>query len=180
MPRVHHVMKARKDYEAYGIKKGDEYYWWKFRFGPKMVSKTPPRRSQLTRSYFLSQMYEIEDRIQAIDYDSFESEKSDIISDLESLRDEQQDKRDNMPYQLQDVGSGEILQNRYDAVEEMISELDGCTLDEVSESDIRDEVESDESVPDDQKDAVTEERIEGSKQDALANSGINDVSYGGE
>jgi hypothetical protein len=48
MPRVHHVKRAAKDNAA--VKKGQPYYWWKFRYGGKRVSATPPRPSQLTMS----------------------------------------------------------------------------------------------------------------------------------
>jgi len=48
MPRVHHVKKARKDNPA--AKKGEPYYWWKFRYGGKRFSATRPRPSQLTQS----------------------------------------------------------------------------------------------------------------------------------
>lgn len=63
MPRVHFVKKARKDVSNSDIKKGESYYWWKFRFGGKCVSRTPPKQSQLTQSDFLSQIYKIQDRI---------------------------------------------------------------------------------------------------------------------
>lgn len=49
MPRVH-TQKANKDYPSAGIKKGDMYYSWSFRYGGKRISKTPPRPSQLTQS----------------------------------------------------------------------------------------------------------------------------------
>ena len=39
MPRVHHVKSARKDNPV--AKKGESYYWWKFRYGGKRYSKTP-------------------------------------------------------------------------------------------------------------------------------------------
>ena len=56
MPRVH-SQKAAKDYPAHDIKKGDTYYWWKFRHGGKVLSKTFPRQSQLTQSDKLSRAY---------------------------------------------------------------------------------------------------------------------------
>lgn len=131
MPQVNTVIKARKDYPEEGIKKGETYYWWKFRFGGKVMSKTYPKRSQLTRSGFFSQLYDIEDRLSGIEVDkeNIESDVADIVTDLENLRDECEEKRSNMPEQLQDVGSGETLQNRYDALDEMINELEGVDLD---------------------------------------------------
>ena len=63
MPRVHHV-KAAKDYPDHGIKKGEMYFHWKFRYGGKHRSKVRPRSSQLTQSDFLSQMYGIQEEIE--------------------------------------------------------------------------------------------------------------------
>ena len=54
MPRVKHVQSARKAIPSAGIEVGDSYYWWKFRYGGKRVSKTYPKRSQLTQSLWSS------------------------------------------------------------------------------------------------------------------------------
>jgi hypothetical protein len=111
VPRVHHVKKARKDNPA--VKKGESYYWWKFRFGGKRYSKTRPKRSQLTQSGFLSQLWDLEDNlptegISAEDAESFAEE-------LESLAAECEDSLYAMPDHLQDSSSsGELLQERID------------------------------------------------------------------
>ena len=42
MPRVNYVKKARKAIPGADIKVGDAYYWWKFRYGGKHVSKIRP------------------------------------------------------------------------------------------------------------------------------------------
>lgn len=49
MPRVH-SQRAARDYPEAGIKKGDLYYKWSFRYGGTRKSKTYPKRSQLTQS----------------------------------------------------------------------------------------------------------------------------------
>lgn len=136
MPKVHTVKKARKAYKAYGIKKGDTYYWWKFRYGGKVMSKTYPKRSQLTRSDYLATLYDLEDSIAEWSAESPEglaAMRDELVSDLETLRDEQEEKRDNMPEQLQDSGSGELLQERYDALDGAISELESIDLDDYEE-----------------------------------------------
>lgn len=141
MAKVTKVHKAQKDYPQYGIKKGDSYYWWKFRFGGKHFSKTYPKRSQLTQSEFLSTVYDIEDELQSISSGDF-SEAGEIkdfvagiIDRLESLRDEQEGKRDNMPEQLQESATGELLQGRYENLDEMIDELNNIDLDDFDEDD---------------------------------------------
>lgn len=63
MPRVNYVKAARKDYPSHGIKKGESYYWWKFRYGGKHKSRTMPRQSQLTQSDKLSRVYEAQESV---------------------------------------------------------------------------------------------------------------------
>lgn len=64
MPRVQHVKKARKDHGrcrscSVEIKKGDEYYHYSFRFGPRYVhcSDHRPKASDLTQSDKLARAY---------------------------------------------------------------------------------------------------------------------------
>ncbi len=65
MPRVHHVNKARKDNPV--AKRGESYYWWKFRTSSKNYSLTPPTRSQLTQSEYLTVIYSCQDGWEKID-----------------------------------------------------------------------------------------------------------------
>lgn len=169
MPKVNFVKKARKDVKGTDIKKGESYYWWKFRFGSKISSRTQPRQSQLTQSDFLSQIYEIQERIEDMTIeDDFESEVSDIVSELENLQSECEDKISNMPDQLQSAPTGELLQNRADSIQEMIDELEGIDK-EVDEESIKADLD---------KDDDKEEAIEDRKQEILEE--IQNVSYNGE
>lgn len=133
MPRVTKVERAAKDYPESGIAKGDTYYHWKFRYGGLRRSKTYPKPSQLTQSDFLGQVYDLADRLSGLSVDmgveEIKSEVEAIIEEIRALGEEQASKRDNMPYQLQDSGSGETLQNRADACEEWASNLEGIDLD---------------------------------------------------
>lgn len=129
MPRVTHVKAARKAIPSAGIEVGQPYYWWKFRFGGKHVSKTYPKPSQLTQSDFLQQVYELNDRIEAVDESNAADEVAEIISELENLASEQEDKLSNMPDSLQQAPTGELLQNRAYAVNDMVSELEGVDMD---------------------------------------------------
>jgi hypothetical protein len=187
MARVNFVKRARKDINGTDIKRGDSYYWWKFKFGKKQVSKIKPRDSQLTQSEFLGTIYEIQDRISELTInDDLDSEVQSIISDLESLRDECEEKRSNMPEQLQETGSGEILQNRYDSVDEMIDELQSVETD-VDEEDVEQEIrdsnerDADDETEEDYEDRIRDlidEEIESRKEDIL--SEIQNISYNGE
>jgi len=140
MPKVH-KKKANKDYPEYGIKKGDTYYMWTLYKQRPRKSLTYPKASQLTASAFLSSIYDLNDQLSNIrqnvsSEDELQSEVETIKSELETLRDECETSRSNMPEHLQDVGTGEILQERYDAVEAMINEIDGIDLSFDDEADI--------------------------------------------
>lgn len=60
MPRVHRVERARKPIPSAGIEVGDSYFWWKFRYGGRRVSKKRPKPSQLTQSK-LAEVYEAQE-----------------------------------------------------------------------------------------------------------------------
>jgi len=126
MPRVHHVKKARKDNPA--VKAGQPYYWWEFRYGGKRYSATFPKASQLTQSAFLGQVYDLNDRIAALEVETpedLESELEDIASEFNELGQECQGNLDNMPEALQDSSSsGEMLQERISACEDVASQLE--------------------------------------------------------
>lgn len=173
MARAKFVKKARKDNPV--CKKGESYYWWKFRYGSKHYSLTPPKQSQLTQSEFLSTIYEIGERIEELTTkDNFEAEVEEIKSDLENLQSECEERRENMPEQLQDAPTGELLQGRYDSIDEMISELDGIELEIDESSDL--EKEKDET--DEDFSGRLEEELEEKKQSIL--DAIQEVCYNGE
>jgi len=151
--KVHFVKKARKDYPEDGIKKGESYYWWKPRYGGIRRSKTYPSRQELTQSEFLCRVYDIEDELSSIEIDiegkskeEIEQEIRDasecIISEIEELRDECEDKLYNMPEQFQDTsGAGILLQERIDALEDWISELEAIDISIEDDDNIQERVE---------------------------------------
>lgn len=127
MPRVTHVKKAQKDYPNYGIKKGDPYYWWKFRHGGKIMSKTRPRPSQLTQSNFLSQAYEIQEDLADFEWGD---DLQEIRDRVETLGEECQESMDNMPESLQyNSPTFELLEERQQACEDFLSHLDDLISD---------------------------------------------------
>ena len=133
MPRVTHVKKARKDNPAHGIKKGESYFWWKFRFGGKHYSKVHPKPSQLTQSEFLGTMYDIEERIIVLDQITSAAEMittvEGIVEELRTLAEEQEEKLSNMPDSLQESDTGQLLQDRADNTNQMADDLEGVDLD---------------------------------------------------
>jgi hypothetical protein len=155
MARTHFVKAARKDYPDAGIKRGEAYYWWKFRYGGKNRQKTPPKASQLTQSEFMGTIYDIEERIAALSSsEGIESLQADVASLAEELRNlgsEQDDKRNNMPDSLQDSETGQLLESRQQACEEMADALEDVDLDIEKE-----EGESEEDFQGRIDDAITE------------------------
>lgn len=127
MANVQFVKAARKDYPEQGIKKGEPYYWWKFAYGPKCYSKTPPRGSQLTQSEFMQTMLgheeTVSDLLDAFDADTLADDIRAIADEIESFGDEQTDKFDNMPESLQSGSTGELLTERADACSTIADEL---------------------------------------------------------
>ena len=132
MARVTHVKHAKQDYPIHGIAKGQEYWWTKHAYGPKLFFKSPPKPSQLTQSEFLSQAYDFEERIGALDakdFDTIEDLKSEVQSiaeDIRTLGEEQQEKHDNMPEGLQDGDTGQLLEQRAQSMEDWATELESA------------------------------------------------------
>lgn len=124
MARVHH-RKAAKDYPQFGIAKGDMHYYVKIKTGPRssreMRSKTPFKRSQLTQSDYLSQLYDWEDSKAEISDMESAQEFADTIR---ALGEEQDEKFNNMPEGLQQGDSGQMIEARRDACEAAAGEIE--------------------------------------------------------
>lgn len=125
MPRVTFVKKARKDNPV--CKAGESYFWWKFRYGGKRYSLTRPRASQLTQSAYLGTLHGISENIE--DYtvsepSDMEALTEEVREQAQELSDETQESLDNMPDQLQYSPTGELLQERIDALYEVDSAAD--------------------------------------------------------
>lgn len=128
MPRVKY-QKAMKDYPSAGIKKGDKYYYVRVKTGPRssreMRSLTPFRPSQLTTSDFLSQAYALQERFQDLcSIESLEIDLQDIADEARQLGEEQQEKYDNMPDGLQQGDTGQLLEERANAMSEWADSLE--------------------------------------------------------
>lgn len=139
MPRVHHVNKARKNNPA--VKRGESYYWWKFRYGGKRYSATRPRPSQLTQSAYYSTVRALVEQIEdadVTDNNDFVTLQDDVASELANLLDETQSSLDNMPEPLQYSPTGELLQERIDACENAQSEVESADEFDEDEPDLDD------------------------------------------
>jgi hypothetical protein len=149
MARVNIVKRAQQDYPEQGIKKGDTYYWWKFRSGGMHRSKTMPRGSQLTQSEYtggvLSAQETVEDmKPESYEHvDDFKSDVESIQGDLESLKSDIEDKLNNMPEGLQQGDTGQLMQERIDNLDTLISEFDSLDLNEPDEDDVTEALKKD-------------------------------------
>ena len=164
MPKVHFVKAARKDNAV--CKKGESYYWWKFRYGAKRFSKTHPRRSELTQSAFLGTIYDIEERIQAVTInDDFGDFISDIVNELQDLQSDCESSLDSIPDQLREGPSGALLQERIDEVDNMINDLEAIdTSVDIEREDYENEEEYKQALEDRKQNIVDE---------------ISEISYSG-
>jgi len=135
MPRVHH-RKARKDYPASGIKKGDMYYTWDLKTGPRSSityrQLTPPKPWQLTSSPFLQEYYRLQHAIENLVAESaedLEAQMENLRGEIEALAEETREKFDNMPEGLQQGDIGQLLEERADGLDSWVSDLEGVDLD---------------------------------------------------
>jgi len=153
--------KARKDYPANGIAKGDDYFFCQIKTGPRssrvMRSKTPFKQSQLTTSPFKSGFLAAQE-----EWDGSDKQPDDMRAAGEAIREigqECQGSFDNMPEGLQQGETGQLLENRASECERIADELDGFA-DEFEG--LEEPVEPDD-VPDldgDNADAITEAQEE--------------------
>lgn len=157
------------------IEKGTSYFWWSFKNGGKHFSKGHPKRSQLTQSNYLSQLYDLQDRIEEVKPDNPEALEEfieELKNDLEILRDETQESLDNMPENLQSSPTGELLQERIDCLENAISELEDIDYDyeEPDTDDIKEEIADEDGIDIEEIGADfedLEERIEEKKDEKM-------------
>jgi chromosome segregation ATPase len=134
MPRVHFVKKALKDNDV--VKKGEPYYWWKFRHGGKHLSKTHPRQSQLTQSDKLSRLYAAQEGVEdaalsgeftGTDVDNLRQAVDDAKSEVESVKEEYEESHSNMESAFPNgCPVMEEIQEKVDACEGIIDSLDSA------------------------------------------------------
>lgn len=126
MPRVTHVKKARKAIPHAGIEVGDSYYWWKFRQGGKQVSKTPPKRSQLTNSPFLSALYDYQDGLANFTLDQFKTDGvTHFLEQAQCMLEEEEEKCSNMECNsMEHLPSYETISERRDVLQAYVDELE--------------------------------------------------------
>lgn len=144
MAKVTMVASARVDQGKCGkcgepITRGQQYLWWKFRTGSKhvrcMLAGCSPRPQELTQSEWTRQVLDFDDALAEIiskhrlrgdgehDNEELATELEQLESEVRAFGEDQQSKLDNMPEQLQDGDTGNLLRDRADAMEAAADEL---------------------------------------------------------
>jgi hypothetical protein len=161
MPRVHEL-KAAKDYPEHGIKKGDTYYKWAFRYGGEHKSKTRPRPSQLTQSK-MSAAYAAQEAMEdAIGEAACPQDIVDALSEcagsVREVADEYRSSLDDMGEALASGPTGQEMEEKADALEAYADELESAGSD-IEGLDFTDYV--DEDAQRDRAIAALEDKYEG-------------------
>ena len=165
MARLHFVKKARKAIPDAHIEIGDSYYWWKFAYRAKQVSKTRPRRSALTQSEFYGQMYDAEDDLSsalsaATDKSGLQSARDEAVSMLRDIADEQEERRSNVEDAFPNGSPTiDLLQSRYDSCSEIADALEAVDLD-YDEPEEKDSDDPDSDEPDDGEDELVQDEFD--------------------
>jgi hypothetical protein len=176
MARLHY-RKARKDYPANGIKRGDMYYFAQIKTGPRssrtIRSLTKPRPSQLNTGFagLIGDIQEDFERIEDVDG------LREMAETIRELGSEQQEKFDNMPEGLQQGDVGQLLEERAQECESWADEIDqACdeyetecsNIDEMDAGDLELDEDADESEIADARDAKRDEAFETAKENAAS------------
>lgn len=151
MGKVQIIQKSRKEHKCKKCGKvipvGSKYYKGSINFHPDIIMCTDCKLEcwEVTTSDYQLQVGEIIYRWQE-NYGIDESTADNIASDLEGIRDELQDKLDNMPEQLQDSDTGTLLQERIDSLESAIDELNNIDIDMLKNDVIEEECDTEEEL----------------------------------
>jgi hypothetical protein len=140
MPKIHYVKRARKHRPKFGIRRGEPYYWWWLRFthlgrGVKQYSKLPPKSWQTTSSPYWRQVLKIQEEVETAaalmscrGMAALEDACNGAADELECLAGDLRARKDNMPDSLQRGPTGELLEARTDACEQVASALRDAAL----------------------------------------------------
>lgn len=143
MARVNTVQKSRKE-KICGrcgktIPVGSKYFYIDFYSGRTAVRCTSCefKQSETTENPYYQQLWSIQEdyseRIDNADELSIADVKEELVSDLENLRDEVQERYDNIPEQLQYGEAGQLLQDRIDSLDSAISDIESVEVSDIDE-----------------------------------------------
>ncbi len=133
------------------VERGASYYWWQFMNQGKHYSLTPPHRSELTQSGFLSQLYDLQDKLSAFSADVVTQVESsehiqewveEFCASIDTLKEECEESMENIPENLQESPVSELLQERIQGLEEWKDQLESVSC-EVDDEEIQEQAQDD-------------------------------------
>lgn len=136
MGKITRIKKSRKENVCSKchsvIPVGSEYFKGEIRFRNPIVrcTKCGLKRYEVTTSDYYFEVGQLQEDWQEV-YGTEQTALDEIKEKIDELRDEVQERRDAMPEHLQDVGTGEILGNRYDNLDQVYDELESIDVDEI-------------------------------------------------
>lgn len=157
MAKVYVVNKSRKEFTCSRCHKpipvGSSYVWGAIFHGPTIYrhKECGLQSWELSGSDFIKTCGTIQTYWKE-DYGVTQESVDSIKGDLEELRDETQEKFDNMPDGLQEGDTGMLLQERIEMLESVIDELDlidAVSMQEDIAEELEDEYRSDNEIPED-------------------------------
>lgn len=134
MAKVQVIQKSRKEYKCSKCGKvipvGSKYYKGEINFGPTIIrcSDCKLEAWEVTTSDWQLSTGAIINRWEE-DYGVSDSTPEELRDTIEGIMDEQQERLDNMPEGLQEGDVGQLLQERIDACESTMYELDSIDID---------------------------------------------------
>jgi hypothetical protein len=166
MARINRVNKSRKEQKCSSCGKiipvGSAYQWISFNYGPTIVkcNSCGFKPYETTSNEYLRSVGELAYNFQESISNSsmiedLETLRDETLSSLEEIRDDLEDRKSNLPEQFQESGPGEIITERIDNLENVISELEYVDFDfedveDVDLSEMIDKVVELESLDDDE------------------------------
>lgn len=146
MAKIMKVEKSRKEHTCSKcrkvIEKGMPYLKGVINFSPDIVRCTTCglKQWEVTTSEYQKEVGEIAFNWKN-NYSIDESSIEEIKVDLESIRDNEQDKLDNLPENLQSSPNAELIQERIDCLDATIDELDSIDPDSLKSDVVSEQVE---------------------------------------
>lgn len=143
---VNFVRKAHKDYEKFGIKRGDSYYWWKSRTQGKVMSKEKPDQSKFSASPFYMNLVDAYNFVKDLAHHSSPRElirdHDELIGMLQHLKMTSERKLNNIPYWLHtSSNAARILYDRIQMLTKMLKDLSNVDLDNNNDPGTKEELE---------------------------------------
>ena len=134
MAKVQVIQKSRKEYKCSKCGKvipvGSKYYKGEINFGPTIIRCADCKLEawEVTTSDWQLSTGAIINRWEE-NYGLSESTPEELHDEIENIMDDQQERLDNMPEGLQEGDVGQLIQERIDACEAAMDELDNIDID---------------------------------------------------